>query len=237
MSIVSKTRQISPTLSNLIAEANFTIESAKETIKEKILKAYRYAIEKDGFTPVDAAQLLREKLTFSKSYIREVLPLEAREQKFSNKPKPEAEAPPAAPIDGLNTSSASAPMTTEIEIPPEEPSELEKFRRARGKVVQPPSSTEQEEQEQEEVTYDNPQLIISQYEKQVLELTKVNLDLERKYEELDEKYTNLLPNYTVEELISGRDQEIPIIIHVDPFKRTAWAELDKKKLSGSSSRR
>jgi hypothetical protein len=89
-------KSISPTLSNLIAEANYTIES----VKEKILAAYNYAVEKDGYTPIEAAKVLRENLTFSKSYIREVLPLESKEQRFSNKPQEEDnEAPLASPID------------------------------------------------------------------------------------------------------------------------------------------
>ena len=68
-------KTISPTLSNLIAEANYTIES----VKEKILAAYNYAVEKDGYTPIEAAKVLRDNLEFSDSYIRKVLPLESKQ--------------------------------------------------------------------------------------------------------------------------------------------------------------
>src|SRR5687768_5900727 len=67
---------ISPTLSNLIAEANFSIES----VKEKILAAYNYAVNTDNYTPIEAAKLLRDNLDFSPSYIRECLPLESKDK-------------------------------------------------------------------------------------------------------------------------------------------------------------
>ena len=64
---------VSPRLKQLIQEANHSIQ----TVKEKILAAYNYAIEIDGLTPKIAAKILRENLDFSDRYIREVLPLEA----------------------------------------------------------------------------------------------------------------------------------------------------------------
>ena len=72
---------VSPRLQQLIQEANDNIQ----TVKEKILAAYNYAIEIDGLTPKISAKILREKLGFSDRYIREVLPLEAKELKFANK--------------------------------------------------------------------------------------------------------------------------------------------------------
>ena len=72
---------VSPRLQELIQEANLSIH----TTKEKILAAYNYAIENEGLTPKTAAKILREKLDFSDRYIREVLPLEAKEVKFANK--------------------------------------------------------------------------------------------------------------------------------------------------------
>lgn len=110
-------------LINLIAEANFTIESAKE----KILAAYKYAIEIDHFTPQQAHNILRERLFFSKRYIREVLPLEAKESKFANKPKVEEDE------------AADVPASTM--------SELEKFRQEKGKQVAATTTTEEEEEE------------------------------------------------------------------------------------------
>ena len=72
---------VSPRLQELIQEANHSIQ----TVKEKILAAYNYAIEIDKLTPKAAAKILKEKLDFSDRYICEVLPFEAKELKFANK--------------------------------------------------------------------------------------------------------------------------------------------------------
>jgi hypothetical protein len=84
MAVINLESSISPRLQELIQEANHSIQ----TVKEKILVAYNYAIENDGLTPKTAAKILREKLDFSDRYISEVLPLEAKELKFANKSTP-----------------------------------------------------------------------------------------------------------------------------------------------------
>jgi hypothetical protein len=84
MTTINLESYVSPQLQELIQEANHSIHTAKE----KILTAYNYAIENDGLTPKTAAKILREKLDFSDRYIREVLPLEAKELKFANKSTP-----------------------------------------------------------------------------------------------------------------------------------------------------
>ena len=81
MTSISLESYVSPRLQELIQEANHSIQ----TVKEKILAAYNYAIEIDKLTPKTAAKILREQLDFSDRYIREVLPLEAKEVKFANK--------------------------------------------------------------------------------------------------------------------------------------------------------
>lgn len=81
-----ETKSASTTLINMIAEISYSIDN----VKEKILAAYDYAIEKDNFTPKEAAKLLREKLEFSDSYIRKVLPLESKQTEKSNKPPVDA---------------------------------------------------------------------------------------------------------------------------------------------------
>lgn len=160
MSIVENKRSISPTLSNLIAEANFSIES----VKEKILAAYNYAINTDGYEPIEAAKLLRENLTFSKRYIREVLPLEAKDEKKKNLYiKHDAEPAPHTSTDATTT-------TTTV-------SALEEFRRQKGKQVAPEEeettiTTEAETTEEEEVIYDQPEKIIKQYEEKIAYLAK-----------------------------------------------------------------
>ena len=82
MTTINLESYVSPKLQELIQEANHSIHTAKE----KILAAYNYAIEIDRLMPKTAAKILREKLDFSDRYIREVLPLEAKELKFANKP-------------------------------------------------------------------------------------------------------------------------------------------------------
>lgn len=75
-------KAISPTLSNLIAEANYSFQSAKE----KILTVYNYAIQKEGYTPQEAGKLVYEKIvTVSKRYIREMLPDEAKQTEKTKK--------------------------------------------------------------------------------------------------------------------------------------------------------
>jgi hypothetical protein len=81
MTTINLESYVSPRLQELIQEANHSIQ----TVKEKILAAYNYAIETDKLTPKTAAKILREQLHFSDRYIREVLPLEAKEVKFANK--------------------------------------------------------------------------------------------------------------------------------------------------------
>jgi hypothetical protein len=78
-----------------------------------------------------------------------------------------------------------------------------------------------QEDDQQEVKYDNPQKIIKQYEDTLIKLNK-------QYEELEQKYEELISNYTVEDTIAGKDQDIAVLIHVDPYKKTAWVGLDKK---------
>jgi hypothetical protein len=84
MAVINLDSSISPRLQELIQEANHSIQ----TVKEKILVAYNYAIKVDNLPPKTAAKILREKLDFSDRYIREVLPLEAKELKFANKSIP-----------------------------------------------------------------------------------------------------------------------------------------------------
>ena len=77
---------ISNTLSNLIAEANFTIQNSQTSIKEKILQVYNYAIDKDGFSPVEARTLIKDRIVnVSSRYIREVLPDEAKQTEKTKK--------------------------------------------------------------------------------------------------------------------------------------------------------
>lgn len=84
-------KSISPILSNLIAEANFTIEQQETTLKEKLLAVYDQAI-KEEFSPKEARKLMEEKIPkVSDRYIREVLPDEAKNLNMKRLPKPKTE--------------------------------------------------------------------------------------------------------------------------------------------------
>ena len=75
-------KKISSTLSNLIAEANYTLENAKD----RILAVYDYAVKKDGFTPSEARDLVEKKIVnVTNRYIRKILPEEAKKMKHTPK--------------------------------------------------------------------------------------------------------------------------------------------------------
>ena len=72
---------------------------------------------------ITSTDALKERLVFSKIYIREVLPIEAKETKFANKPKDEAD-PAAQPVDKVDSVAAGSTMSA-----------LEKFRQQKGKFL------------------------------------------------------------------------------------------------------
>jgi hypothetical protein len=76
--------KLSPELEQKIKVANRQWGKAKDSI----LDVYRQA-RKDGWTPVEAAKICREKLTiFSPRTIRGILPNEAKNQQMKREPKP-----------------------------------------------------------------------------------------------------------------------------------------------------
>ena len=76
---------------------------------------------------------------------------------------------------------------------------------------------EDQKQEQRDVIYDNPQKIIKQYEQRIIEL--------------EQKYDKVIMSYVVKDvIIAPNGQELPIIIEVDPYMRTAKPELDQKEI-------
>ena len=112
--------KLSPTLSNLIAEANFTILS----VKEKILAAYNYAVENDGYTPIEAAKILKDHLDFSDRYIRQCLPLEAKDtSKTRHDLLPNGDEEPAPHIidkNGSNVENITTNYNDPLENIPED---------------------------------------------------------------------------------------------------------------------
>jgi cell division septum initiation protein DivIVA len=193
---------ISPTLSNLIAEVNYTIGS----VKEKILTAYKYAVETDGFTPKEAAKLLREKLDFSDRYIRECLPLEAKDQSKVNKsdaePVPHKSQENDKNVVNITTAYDIKEAETTEEFKPS--SSMEEFRKQHGTVEQ-----EQEPQEREE-----PDEI---YDKQFVDrLIKEN--------------AQLVNSFTFEYDLEVKDQILPLKVTCYPDKKTGYVRLDKGRL-------
>lgn len=203
-------KEISSTLSNLIAEANFSIES----VREKILAAYNYAIDTEGLTPKEAHDLLKDRLVFSKRYIREVLPLEAKETRFTH------------------TQEEKMPES-EMEESQMEESPMEEFRKQKGRqleeeedddlskripdegahrrVLSKEDAEEAQEREkiEQDLIYDDPHKIIKEYEGRIVYLS-------RKFKR----------NVTIE----VRDQIIPLIVTVDPEDKDVTVALDKAEL-------
>lgn len=209
MSIDVKKIEVSSTLTNLIAEVNFSIES----VKEKILKAYHYAIEVDGHTPEIAGIILRERLFFSKRYIREVLPLEAKQQTMIRDQQGESKKK-------KNKNTTSKPKEEEEEE--QQISELEAFRQQKGTPVAPAADVDEdiqlpqttttttaEEQEEQEIIYDQPEKIIKQYEEKIAYLAKP---------------------FTRKISIEYKTQILPLIGIVDPDSKEIVIEWDKEEM-------
>jgi hypothetical protein len=70
---------------------------------------------------------------------------------------------------------------------------------------------------------DDPEERLEEFEEQIMILSK-------KQEELEEKYSELITPYEVKTTEIINNQELPFIIKVDPYKRTATIELDQKKV-------
>jgi len=56
------------------------------------------------------------------------------------------------------------------------------------------------------------------------------IDWQFKYEELETKYNGMITTYEVRTTEVINNQELPFIVKVDPYKRTARLELDQKKV-------
>lgn len=203
-------KEPSSKLINLIAEANFTIESAKE----KILAAYKYAIDVDKFTPLQAHNILKERLFFSRRYIREVLPLEAKETKFANKPK-EEEEPEHVPAM----------------------SELEKFRQSKGKQV----ATTEEEEEEDDISARIPdereiEPLTMQEKEQFDQLEEPHISYEiKKHQEvirhLNDKIEYLSRKFDVHVSVDFQDAILPIILIVNPEDKTVRWRPDEEEIN------
>ena len=91
-------------------------------------------------------------------------------------------------------------------------------------IPEPEDSFEepQEEEQKEEVIYDDPARLIKQYEKQIEDLIKINQKLAQDYE-------RVITTYEIIETVEIDGKEFTHIIHVNPYKRTAWTEPDLKQ--------
>src|ERR1044072_1656258 len=150
-----ETKEISTTLSNLIAEANYTLENAKD----KILAVYNYAVENDNFTPEEARQLVEKKIVnVTNRYIRKILTEEAKESKFTPK--------------GRNSNVEQVPPQEEKEedgiIIPEENRDRSKDQKIEIKTayeMKEAESTNEEEEDDEKNLKDLPEPIDDWYER------------------------------------------------------------------------
>jgi hypothetical protein len=204
-----ETPSLSPTLSNLIAEINYSIDS----VKEKILAAYEYAIDKDGFTPKAAAKLIRDKTEYSDSYIRKVLPLESKDTSKTNKPSSDAllESHKSQDKDENVVNITTAYDIKEAETVP---SPLEEFRQKHGTKMEEqeelrdlPEPTDIEEKEPED-------RII--YDKQFVD-------------QLVKENAQLVTQFTFDYDLEVKDQVLPLKVIVYPDKRTGVVRLRKTK--------
>lgn len=227
-------KSISSTLSNLIAEANYTIES----VKEKILAAYNYAVGIDKYTPQEAAKVLRENLTFSKDYIRHVLPIESKESKFANKKTDDNEAvfePPSTgeeledgiviPDENEKRDPDKIEIKTAYEIlegesEPEQQqfvpnTELEEFRKKQGNQTQ-----EQTAQYINKTEYETTKQQLQEEREKVQVVTKQRDKAELEKEKLD---TQLNGIFSGESILELKDQIIPV--------KYSFVILPKQKLT------
>jgi hypothetical protein len=89
-------------------------------------------------------------------------------------------------------------------------------------------TTEEKEGQEEEIIYDSKfvDALIAENEN----LKAENFKLKKDYQELETKYNEVIEPYQVKEsVIVNNDQEIPLIIKLDPYRRTITVELDKEK--------
>ncbi len=222
----------SSTLINLIAEANFSLESARE----KILKAYNYAIDKDGFTPKEAAKVLRERLDFSDRYIREVLPLEAKDHSKKNLYLNHDAEPVPHNLQDNNENDENI-SNNEMDIPDEgsagsgqklqyQPNDdLEKFRKEKATNTDTdidtdtavndffnPSQGQQQEPKQEQRStseyYDPTNIIQKQTENEYEETIKQLKDVIERQEIKIEKLQAKINNFEVQIFKGAKDAEI-----------------------------
>lgn len=212
-------------LINLIAEANFTIESAKE----KILAAYKYAIEVDKYSPQQAHDLLKSRLLFSKRYIREVLPLEAKQMAHATRTKEEFEEPvPQTEGEGG------------IEG-------LEELRQQKGKVIVEPSKEEEEELPFPEVIQEQDrQRELRKGQDNDIELPDDRDDIQQQQQDshhayeiqrhqevikhLSERIDYLSKKFEVSVSIDFQDKILPIILIINPDNKTVRWRPDEDEI-------
>lgn len=80
------------------------------------------------------------------------------------------------------------------------------------------------------VIYDNPQKIIQQHEQRIIQQEKELDTWQVKYEELETKYEQVITPFEVRQTAIVKDQELPFIVKVDPYKRSIDFEVDQKEV-------
>ena len=207
-------KSISHKMQDLLDKIKSSVLHTRE-LYEKFVESARL----EGFSDYEIDLILKENLkgivperTLS-YYRREYLQLEDK----SKKKKEDIEdssgrSRQVAGIDGKKVIEKSSSYTPNPE--------LEQFRQEKGKLVEPSDddyNTFAMPQEKQEVIYDNSKKILKPYEERI--------------KELEQKYDKVIMSYVVKDvIIAPNDQELPIIIEVDPYMRTAKPELDQKEL-------
>ena len=239
-------KRISQHLEDLIDTANVTIREHYGLLRDQILEIYQQA-KLEGFTPIQARLLIKDRVVdVTDRYVRQVLPVEASDSRFANKPKPkkpknnpyinQVEAELVPPTHNLNTSSASSSSSTTTTTTDQQ---------------QPQQPTQQDQGLSSEYTTttgerggkvgDQQQTIsVNTYEIQVLKsdlerARKIIRDQTEQIQQLSIKQVKTFGhkfNYNTD-LQYPQGTFIPIIITSFPDKEYAYAIFDEKRGGGT----
>lgn len=197
---------ISQHLQELINVAN----SSVKTLAEQILEIYNTA-KLEGFTPQEARILIDERVvSVSSRYLREVLPDEAKETKYTPK-KRNSDVEPVPPPPKIPNNYQIKDAETVIEEEHDLPEPTQEL----------PSDDDDSDQSQD-VIYDKD--MVNRYVKEIARLEEENTRLRIA------KVPTFGNKFDFEYDLEVRDQILPLIVTAFPDKKTGYVRLDKKRL-------
>ena len=201
----------------------------EERVKCEVVNLVKI-LENDGMTRTQAIQKIvndhKDLEGFSQKTIYRKLPEDMKQDNSRRELKSlQEEAVPNKPSQLSHDRSKGINKITESQA-------LKDFRDIKGTITQQSAAAisktieEEEEEEEEEVTYDSKfvNALIAENEQLKIE----NFRLKKDYQELETKYNEVIEPYQIKDSIIVNDQEIPLIITVDPFRRTITVEVDQK---------